>query len=331
MKRGRNEIDKAPLGALEFAATMNGEDARSLLQVLKRFSKTVRRERRQALLMKNDDESSQDDSESDDSTEHDEELSSKKARKQETWMEDSESFNVPFVGTSIAKGDTGTVIPGEWPTGFLQAYLKASPMAVELTSGGLIPPTGHIHRRLLSSKQGKKASRAIYQAYLEALAELVTANIPTSSLKREFAIPGIDTAKEVPCSSSTKNSFISTIIRDRLAGLMSLLNDEIREGKKDSPLLAHALCILANLAATSLGAAREVTRALDALLKDGTLKVILTRPRKHGENDDEKHANVKQEARARIACLRLAAALTEWQDTAIISYIITKRKARTQN
>jgi hypothetical protein len=140
MKRGRNEIDKAPLGALEFAATVNGEDVRSLLQVLKRFSKTVRRERRQALLMKNDDESSQDDSESDDSTEHDKELSSKKARKQEKWMEDSKSFNVPFVGTSIAKGDAGTVSSGEWPTGLLQPKNRLKWMCSLLASPTSMPP-----------------------------------------------------------------------------------------------------------------------------------------------------------------------------------------------
>ena len=52
-------------------------------------------------------------------------------------MEDTGAFDVPFVGTSVAKGDTGTVVAGQWPTGLLQAYLKASPMAVELVFGGL--------------------------------------------------------------------------------------------------------------------------------------------------------------------------------------------------
>jgi hypothetical protein len=272
-----------------------------------------------------DDESSQDESENDSEGDSDEGLKTKKARKQETWMEDSKSYNVPFVGTSVAKGDTGRVIPGEWPTGLLQAYLKANPMAVELTSGDLIPPTGHVHRRLLSSKQGRKASQAIYQAYLEALAELVTAHVPVATLKRELDIQETETEKEAACLSFTNDSFVLTIMRDRLAGLMALVNDETRQGKKDGPLLVHALTILANLAATSLGAAREVTRALDASLKDGTLKVLLARQRKTEEEDnDEKHAGLKQEARVRVACLRLAAVLVEWQDGAIVSYITTK-------
>jgi hypothetical protein len=272
-----------------------------------------------------DDESSQNESESDSEGDNDEGLKMKKVRKQETWMEDSKSYNVPFVGTSVAKGDTGRVIPGEWPTGLLQAYLKASPMALELTSGDLIPPTGHVHRRLLSSKQGRKTSQTIYQAYLEALAELVTAHVPVATLKRELDMQETETEKDAACLSFTKDSFVLTIMRDRLAGLMSLINDETRQGKKDGPLLVHAVTILANLAAVSLGVAREVTRALDALFKDGILKVLLARPRKtEAEEDDEKHAGLKQETRVRVASLRLAAVLTEWQDGAIVSFITTK-------
>jgi hypothetical protein len=64
---------------------------------------------------------------------------------------------------------------------------------------------------------------------------------------------------------------------------------------------------------------------LDASFKDGTLKVLLAIPRKtEEEEDDEKRAGLKQEARVRVTCLRLAAVLVEWQDGAIVSYIATK-------
>jgi len=331
MKRSHEEIGrKRPpqLGALEFAATLNDDDARAVLSALRRFTKTVRRQRRQALSR---DDSETESSSDDESSSEEEEVSgqtqAKKPKKQEAWMEDTEAFNVPFVGTSVAKGDTGTVIPNQWPTGLLQAYLKASPMAVELTSGDLIPPAGHVHKRLLSnkSKQGKKASQTIYRAYLEALAELITAHVPISTLQREM---GLETEEHEQSSSTlTKDSLASVILRERLAGIMALINEETGGGKMmDRPLVANALRVLANLSSTSLGAAREVTRALDASLKDGILKSLL-RSRKTAdskEKDDKETNTEKRDDLMRIECLRLAAVLAEWQDAAIISYITTK-------
>lgn len=332
MKRSRNDVSQE-LGALEFASILNnGEDARAILSTLGRFSKTIRRQRRQALLPHdyNEEEYSSDDSSSEDDDENDDTITRKRPRKQEDWMEDTASFNVPFVGTSVAKGETGTVVEGEWPTGFLEVYLKASPMAVELTSGELIPPSGHVHKRLLSkkSKHGKRASQAIYRAYLEALAELITAHVPISSLQRDYGVQPRE-EHEYLSPSLSRDSFVSLILKDLLAGFMTLLNQETGGGKQmDRPLVAVVLKVLANLSATSLGAAREITRALDASLKDGILKSLLkSRKNSHRDkeqDDDEGELKEYEDDCVRIECLRLAALLTEWQDAAITSFITTK-------
>ena len=325
MKRSHDEIGKrsAPnnkLGALEFAAAVNGDDVRAVLSALRRFTKTIRRQRRQALLRNEHDDKSFYDSCSEEEEVTKDEALTKKPRKLEAWMEDTEDFNVPFIGTSVAKGDTGTVVPGQWPTGLLQAYLKASPMAVELTSGDLIPPSGHVHKRLLShkTKHGNKASHAIYKAYLQALAELITAHVPISVLQRDY---GIETETQDQ-STLTKDSMISVILRERLVGIMALINQETGGGKAmDRALVGIALRILANLSATSLGAAREVTRALDGSLKDGILKSLL-RPNKPEKDDETTDAGTNDNVR--MECLRLATVLAEWQDAAITSYITTK-------
>jgi hypothetical protein len=333
MKRSHDEIGtkKSPLGVLEFAAALNGDDARAALQALVRFTKTVRRERRQALRPKEEEEEEECLSEDEMSSSEEEELGhdslSKKRKNEQAWMEDTEAFHVPFVGTSVAKGDTGTVVAGQWPTGLLQAYLKVSPMAVELTSGDLIPPTGHLHKRLLSkkSKHGTKASQAIYRAYLEALAQVITANVPISTLQRDY---GIENSGKTDNETNTcRWSIASVILKERLEDMMLLINEESGGGKMmDRTLVANALRILANLSATSLGAAREVTRALDASLKDGILKSLL-RARKISTSKGKNEDNVKMEQRddsVRIECLRLATILTEWQDSAITAYITTK-------
>lgn len=326
MKRSHDEIGrKKSLGALEFAAALNGDDARAVLSALRRFTKTSRRERRQALCENDESSSDEDESSSSEEDEMKDETLTKKRKKQEAWMEDTGSFNVPFVGTSVAKGDVGTVAAGQWPTGLLQAYLKASPMAVELTSGDLIPPAGHLHKRLLSNKakHGKKASQAIYRAYLETLAELITAHVPITTLVRDFGIETTETDSHTP-SSLTKDSIVSVILKERLGGIMLLINQETGGGKMmDHQLVANALRVLANLSATSLGAAREVTRALDSSLKDGILKSLL-RSRKSVKKDEDTKVEGRGDESVRIESLRLATVLTEWQDSAITSYIATK-------
>jgi hypothetical protein len=56
----------------------------------------------------------------------DEEKPSKRRRldgeddKVPAWQMDKNDYRVPFVGTSVAKGDEGNIVVGSWPTGFLE-------------------------------------------------------------------------------------------------------------------------------------------------------------------------------------------------------------------
>eukprot|EP00956_Cyclotella_meneghiniana_P038173 scaffold149702_cov23-Cyclotella_meneghiniana.AAC.1 len=120
---------------------------------------------------------------------------------------DKNDYRVPFVGTSVAKGDVGSAVAGCWPTGFLEAYQKHSPLGVELVRNDYIsalPPNG-IHRSLLKgtsdgmSSTGKKKnddeeeltrgqiiSLSLQNYYWMALSEWVLSFIPIHVLKREL-------------------------------------------------------------------------------------------------------------------------------------------------
>lgn len=242
MSGGAGRDAEPAMGASEFARVMNGDDPRAILRYLKRFVSVVRRERKLSLSARSaaaatnlhgrdeatstgdhqDDDAGRSSSDDDDESEEDkddvEESSGNKRRrsnqKDEAWKEDTAQYNVPFVGTSMSKGDTGHVEAGVWPSGFLRAYLQKSPIAIELTSAdcGLVPPSSqqqphqqttgvqrqnqgavvsgsgristsnNIHKSLLRSKEGRRLSQAIHKAYLKALSELVTAAIPIDKL-----------------------------------------------------------------------------------------------------------------------------------------------------
>ena len=56
--------------------------------------------------------------------------------KRDKWKDDTQNYSVPFVGTSVARGSTGTPIRRNvWPCGLLESYLETSPNAVELLGG----------------------------------------------------------------------------------------------------------------------------------------------------------------------------------------------------
>jgi hypothetical protein len=260
-----------------------------------------------------------------------------KKQKLEEWMKDSQQYNVPFVGTAIAKGDVGTVIANQWPCGLLQAYLIKSPMAVEFTSDQLLPPNGHVHKRLLRNKQGKM-SHAIYKAYLEALQELITAAVPTT-----IVAPGKNHHQQQQPYYNDK--FIGTIVKDRLPTFLSLLHEETGygKGKSDStaligPLAAPVLNVFHQLASTSVGVAREMTRTLDASLRDGVLRLLLRPPKaiaKATAKESTTTTTTKTPRptttktitrllyKTRAACLNLGAVLVEWNDPTTTSYVAT--------
>lgn len=335
----RHHDEEYKLGAGEFSTILNGDDARQMLRALTNFTKTVKRERRQALNVVDNagDHFRDDEEESDEEEKSDEVIESNKKLKEE-WMEDSKDYNVPFVGTSVAKGDVGRVVVGQWPTGFLEAYLRQSPLAVELTSDNLIPPSGHVHKKLLRQKLGKK-SYALYKAYLYALSELATAAIPISSLKVIYGIDtsGMNDVKE----QQDQPKFMAGFIKDRFPDLVQMLNEETASGRGKAgsisgvgQLAAPVLQIITHLASSALGTSRQVVRSLDASLRDGVLKVLLREPRKsheastrdNGEEGTEEYKQLDRLAvpyKTRASCLRLAVALLEMRDPSIASYIST--------
>jgi hypothetical protein len=331
-ERDSQEIEP-PLGASEFAATLNGDNPQAILSVLKRFARTVRKERRVALggvddegNNDSDDESSSGEDEEEEKKEGElesEDPETKKYKKTEEWKEDTRSYNVPFVGTSVAKGDWGKVVKGEWPTGLLKAYLQKSPIAVELTSDDLIPPEG-LHKSLLRKKKGKM-SRIIYKFYLKALAELVTAAIPIPKLQSEFF--GIGTKVE-STDAVGDNRFLLTILKNRVPDLCDLLKEETDKGRGKlgvfggcGPLAAVALKNLEYIACTSVPNARLVARHLDEELSDGVLRVMLRPlpPRKESKDDDQEQ--LPQSKYARLGALSLARVLVQAQDGAVATYI----------
>lgn len=319
--------NKNSLGASEFAATLNGDDPHAILLALKQFTKIVQKERRLALSEEVDEgESDSSDEESSDEEEV-EQPPAKKLKKDEQWKEDSASYHVPFVGTSVAKGEVAEVIRGQWPTGLLRAYLIKSPLAIELTSDDLSAPEGQIHKSLLRKKQ-MKTSRSIQKAYLRALAELVTAVIPIDKLKEDRSIDEDITMVE-DCSSA-HDKFFPVLLKKRLTGIFQLLNEETGRGRGKTRVLggcgnlvAPALKLLQNIASISVTNARLVARHLDETLIDGVLRCLLRPlpPRKESTaNSDDVKVRSKD---ARVEAINLATTLIKTRDSAVNTYICT--------
>jgi hypothetical protein len=375
MKRSRPlllEQQSPSLGLAEFVSTLNGDDPRAILSVLKWFSKTVQKERRLAFRRhgENNNETDEDDEAStrDDDTDDNEDLAvddeeedqdatknAKRVKKQksEEWMEDTQNYQVPFVGTSVAKGTLGKAVVvqlGQWPTGMLQAYLETSPLAAELMGTNLIPPHANIHHSLIRQKKGK-LSRAIYKAYLRALAELFTAAIPIPNLTRELASSTSSVAEDINTNMDMQSTlenggrFLSAFSKNRISELCSLLNDETDKGggKHGMPggcgiLAAPALQVLRNFSLTSTTNARLVARTLSEGVVDGVLRLLL-RPAFTKENasaasnsnnqrdqegkQDEKKTRVPVVLETRLGALQLARMLVQVQDSDIAGHVCT--------
>ena len=161
-RRTRSKSPTASLGVLEFSSALNDDDPLLVLQKLRRFVTVVRRERRLSLSPRTGagsaSASSDDDDDDDDDSvwSLDAEEASTKRRKANAgssapaWQSDTHNYRVPFIGTAVARGATGAVVPGAWPTGFLAAYLAHDPSGAELAANGYLgaaPPLG-IHKEL---------------------------------------------------------------------------------------------------------------------------------------------------------------------------------------
>jgi hypothetical protein len=320
---------KAQLGASEFAATLNGDDPYAILRVLRQFSKIVQKERRLALSIDDDKSDSSDDYDSSDE-EKIEQRPAKKLKKDEQWKEDSASFHVPFVGTSVAKSDVANVIRGQWPTGLLEAYLNRSPLAVELTNDDLCAPDGQIHKSLIRKNQ-IKTSRAIQTAYLRTLTELVTAVIPLNKLRgEEYYLDG-NVAMIDELSSSEKNKFFPVLLKKRFSDIFKLLSDETGRGRGKTGVVGgcgnmtvQALKLLQNIALVSVANARSVSRHLDEALNDGVLRCLLRPlpPRKENSTNNSDKVIVRKKD-ARVEAINLATILLKVKDSAVNTYICT--------
>ena len=114
---------------------------------------------------------------------------------EEEWKRDANRYGVPFVGTSVGRMERHPVIPGVWPTGLLDAYLRKSPAATELVTlpcwyGATIAmaAANNPHSGTTSHSSTTTATASLRKltpsqrwtlarAQLQAFAELVTAGV----------------------------------------------------------------------------------------------------------------------------------------------------------
>ena len=236
METKEEESDRL-IGASEFCALLNNDSSspNALYHALKRFSQTARHQRLPSEELTAADSS--DDEEEEEEEAQQDGPPTKKYRKTESWKEDTASYNVPFVGTSVAIG-LDAVVPGEWPTGLMKAYLDKSPLAVELTGETFFP--GSKLYISLSKKTVKKSQRQLprklLKVYLKALTELVAA-------------------------ADASSRFIPLLMRGRLDNLLRLL-------RQNASSVLPVLVRLATLAPRELARGMEphldprMTRAL---------------------------------------------------------------------
>ena len=337
MKKKKTQDD---LGASEFAATLNGDNPQAILRVLKKFSKIVRRERRLALSTIGDGQQNNFDADDVEHEEDDEESSddesemtgpppNKKYKKSEVWKEDTEEYQVPFVGTSIASGaETAQIIvKGEWPTGLLKSYLEKSPLAMELLNEDMISPDGRIHKGLV---RGKKAnlSRSIFKSYLIALSELLSADIVENNRRRQKKSDEliIDDAQQ-----KGQQPFVPIFVSKFTTMIFKVLDDETDKGKGKPGIFgacgswaAPALKVLQRLSMISVTHSRLVARYLEEELSDGVLRILLRAGPLHQRPIHAESENtVIQTKTCRVEAIRLAIALLQSGDSAVSSYICT--------
>ncbi len=315
------------LGTLEFSTALNGDDVDQIQKVLKKFINTVKDERREALSATdqndedgNDSDFSFDYSHSDDD-EGDAIVNQNRARKKkkvEKWKDDTMSYNVPFVGTSTHKGNTGEVKRGCWPTGFLEAYLDQSPQAMELLGKGFKGSLSKFNDKALNLRSD----------FIRSLGELVSCAIPSQRLhmmenrRNEFSNNEEFSkfiAEEVnPCYLN----IVSIIMKDHTKELYTLLNEYSSTGSHHK-LLISVLTTLKMLADTSIGTALEIARGIDSHVKDGVLQKLasFSSVKKKGSsaNDDTKRKAAALKVQG--ALIEFATSLLGYNDSSIISYI----------
>jgi hypothetical protein len=278
MKRPRQE-SLPTLGATELAAGLHGTDARQACRMLQRFTQVVRHQRRLAFPVldhhhNNSNDSASVDSSDDDHEEEEEESDAmdneeqqqrQKFRKTETWKEDTADYQVPFVGTSTARGDTGRVVLGQWPTGLLESYLKKSPYAVELTNDTFIPNRGWMQNEL-QKKKDRKLSAALYKAYLKALGELVTAAIPIRYLQQMHQGSMVHTSTDaVENDTNVKCAPFVKAVMAQFRSICNLIQQECKGGKDEesapcSPYVLIGLRLLHRLTLTSRSARIQIVK-----------------------------------------------------------------------
>ncbi|CAJ1918000.1 unnamed protein product [Cylindrotheca closterium] len=326
------------IGASEFAATLNGDDPHEILRVLKLFAKSVQKERQLALF---DEQDESDSDSSDDDDEGDvEERPAKKLKKDEQWKEDSASYHVPFVGTAVSRSDVSEVVAGQWPTGLLEAYLNKSPLAIELMSDDISSSEGKIHRSLLRKKH-MKTSRAIKKAYLNAVAQLLTAVIPIRKLRQQNSEDMYNSSAEedsdvavVDVSSDAKyGKFLPALLKKRLPECINVLNEETSSGRGKTGVLGGcgnlavpALKLIQNIVFASTANARLVAKYLDEELHHGVLRCLLRPLPPKVNSKSEKVASssdISRRLEARTETMELANFLLKMQDTVVNTYICT--------
>lgn len=205
-----NDAQRPPpksLGVLEFTSALNGDDPLLILQKLHQFVRVTGYQRRLVTastaasvgegggddvnatvndLNEESDGDSDDDAsyisfdDTDDDNE-DKETSNKRQRLlqsssssnkhvKHSWKLDKNNYNVPFVGTSVTKGETGSITFNNnnnnnddgtsstysWPTGFMEVYRRYSPFGVELNKNEYISalPPGGVHKLLCKDDGG---------------------------------------------------------------------------------------------------------------------------------------------------------------------------------
>lgn len=339
--------------AAQFASVLNGDNPKLILKVLKQFVRKVRRERRRALVWNESEDSGNDDDDTDMSDDDEREDKNeamdasntleisdppnKKYKKSEEWKADTASYNVPFVGTSVARGEHAPVVKGEWPTGLLKMYLGKSPLALELLNDDLFAATGPIHQGLVKKKKGK-LSRLICDAHLLALAELLTAcirlrSLPEHIVNDDFNDDQVQLHQRNDSGMPTFDpKFLAHFLKVWMPRMFELLNDETDKGRGKSEisggcgsLAAPALKVLQNVSMISTTHARLVAKHLDENLYDGVLRVFL-RPlplRKEIPSSEPDAKSAFSCKPSRTEALRLAACLLKASDAAVNTYICT--------
>lgn len=311
------------LGTLEFCSALNGDDLDQVKDVLKKFVKTVKKERFEAFSKFADQSpNSANDYRSNSSSDEESDLEPPtKRRNVEKWMLDKMDYKVPFVGTSTHKGSTGMIKHQCWPTGFLEAYLDQSPRAMELI--------GEEFQKLFM----KGARSDLRINFLQAIGELLTCAIPVNKInsienratlkRKEGSIP----VEEFDKINPSYRRIISIVMKEHSKLLFTILNDNAFSDSNHK-LLLSTLTILRYLVKTSSEIAKEIVRGIEAHVKEGVLQKLASynsSPKKIKDDADTQESNISKSRAVSLkiqeAFLELAISLLEHNNNTIMSFI----------